>query len=281
MTMRRRGFVSALALCASLLAAQSAGADEKQACVAASEKAQQLRNAGKLGEAREQLAICGRSACPRLVQQDCTTWMSEVLAILPSIVPGARDRKGRDIVEVKVFVDGKMVTETLDGKPIAVDPGVHTFRFETRSAPPIEEQVVVRQNEKNRILTVTFATPGDAGGARVTTDATRDPAPPIAAYVVGGVGLVGLGVGAAIGVTASSDASDIRDSGCAPRCDVAEVDAIQSRYTIAGVTAGIGGALLVAGVVMLILHVSGESRSGGLDRPQAYATTPGGIAIRF
>jgi hypothetical protein len=46
-----------LSLSVSLLVAapRSASADEKQVCAAASEKAQQLRSAGTLGEAREQL----------------------------------------------------------------------------------------------------------------------------------------------------------------------------------------------------------------------------------
>ena len=53
-----------------------------------------------------------------------------------SVVPAAKDKKGRDIVDVKVSIDGKVVTETLDGKALPVDPGVHTFRFETKNAPP-------------------------------------------------------------------------------------------------------------------------------------------------
>jgi hypothetical protein len=194
--------------------------------------------------------------------------MSEVLAILPSVVPGAKDRDGRDIVDVKVFVDGEMVTETLDGKAIAVDPGVHTFRFETKSAPPVEERVVVRQNEKNRILTITFATPASAAGTGSGGGGhegeTRS-SPPVAAWVIGGIGVVGLGIGATLGLLANSDAAAIRDSGCAPRCNADEVSSIQDRYTIAGVTAGVGGAFLLTGVVMLILHAgSGDSKSGGL-----------------
>src|SRR4051812_16562109 len=90
-----------------------AAADEKAICVAASEKAQQLRSTGKLVEAREQLKVCGRRECPKLIQQDCTQWTSEVLATLPSAVPAAKDRKGRDIVDVRLTVDGKVVAESL------------------------------------------------------------------------------------------------------------------------------------------------------------------------
>src|SRR5687768_9589040 len=89
-----RGLGTALAVCVLTSASlASAAPDEKAQCVAASEKAQQLRNANKLSEAREQLAICGRSECPKLVVQDCTEWMKELIQSLPSIVPGAKDRK--------------------------------------------------------------------------------------------------------------------------------------------------------------------------------------------
>jgi len=250
--------VSAVLAVAILLGAGSASADEKQACVAASEKAQQLRNAGKLSDARDQLVICGRAECPKLIQQDCTQWMSEVLGILPSVVPGAKDRKGRDIVDVKVSVDGKVVTETLDGKAHPVDPGVHTFKFETKNAPTVEEQVVVRQGEKNRILTITFATPD------VDKDKDKDKdkkgeekaTPPYAAYITGGIGILTLGVALYIDLDANAEARKLRDT-CAPKCEQSQVDNVENRYVIAGVTAALGGAALIAGVVLFFTHSSG------------------------
>ena len=65
MPVARRGPSSSLAVLAAglvLALAVEAHADDKQQCVAASEKAQQLRNAGKLSQAREQLATCGRAS---------------------------------------------------------------------------------------------------------------------------------------------------------------------------------------------------------------------------
>lgn len=284
---RRAGLAFALAITA---AAGTSSADDKQACLHASEKAQQLRNAGKLGDAREQLAVCSRTECPKLVQQDCTQWMSELLAALPSIVPAAKDRKGRDLVDVKVSVDGKPVTDTLDGKAFVVDPGVHALHFETSGAPAVDEKVVVKPGEKNRIVTVTFAKGEDAAppaGSSVatgTTDDTRS-SPPVAAYVIGGVGLVALGAALVVQLGANSDARDLRET-CAPRCDQSDVDDIQSRYTIAGVTAGVGGALLITGVVMFFLHGSSGSAHAGASRAPSFMSfqpSPGGgsAVLRF
>jgi hypothetical protein len=275
---------------------RTAFADDKQVCVAASEKGQQLRSSGKLVEAREQFNLCGRTECPKLIQQDCTQWMSEVLASLPSVVPGAKDKKGRDIVDARLSIDGKVVTETLDGKPIVLDPGVHSFVFEAKgagAASAVKEQFVIKPGEKNRIVSVTIATgdDGGAGGAAGAAAGTTEPpadtsrsSPPIAAYVVGGLGIAALGAAGVMALLASSDARDLRSS-CSPNCKQSDVDAIQTRYTINGVTAGVGGALLITGIVLLIVHGSGSARTGSSAPPPLLQLQPvaGGSAalLRF
>jgi hypothetical protein len=279
---------SALALTTLLVAARDAAADERQQCLAASEKAQQLKNAGKLESARDQLIICGRAECPKLIQQACTQWMSELLSNMPSIVPAAKDRSGRDVIDVKVTVDGKVVTETLDGKPIALDPGVHSFHFETNGAPPIDERVVVRQGEKNRIVTVTFAMgdepggggkkpgPVDVGSDRDRGEEPRTSSPPIAAFVVGGLGLAALGTALYINLDANADARKLRDE-CAPRCNPSDVDDIEQRRIIAGVTAAAGGALVIAGVVLFFVQRGSGGSSASARLPLiGFAPTPGG-----
>ena len=262
---------------------RTAYADDKQVCVGASEKGQQLRSAGKLVEARDQFTLCGRAECPKLIQQDCTQWTGEVLAALPSVVPAAKDRNGRDIVDARLTIDGKFATDTLDGKPIVLDPGVHAFVFEAKGtgragAATLKEQVVVKPGEKNRIVTVTFATAdeegggGPAAGAGTGSDANRESAtqskssPPIAAYVFGALGVVALGTAGVMGLLANSDARDLRST-CAPNCKQGDVDAIQTRYTIGGVTAGVGGALLITGVVLFILHNHDSSTASSSATP--------------
>lgn len=286
----------ALALVATATPAQ---ADARAECVTASEKAQQARNAGRLSEARGQLVICGRSECPKLIQSDCTNWMSEVIAILPTVIPSAKDRKGRDLIDVKVLLDGKVVSETLDGKPFPVDPGVHVFKFETKGAPPVDEKIVVKQGEKNRIVTVTFAIgeDPDQGGAKKpgAIDAGRDgdrrdddgrrSSPPIAAFIVGGLGLAALGTALYINLDANADARKLRDE-CAPKCDPADVDDVEQRRIVAGVTAAAGGALLIAGIVLFFVHNSGDSRGGRAHGP-TFAVAPitggalGAAAVSF
>jgi hypothetical protein len=75
--------------------------------------------------------------------------------------------------------------------------------------------------------------------------------------------LAALGAALYLDVTASSDARGLRRT-CAPNCNQADVDDVQSKYTLAGITAGIGGALVVTGVVLFILHGKGSARAGAL-----------------
>lgn len=283
----------AFAVAASSVAlAREARADDKQACVAASEKAQQLRNAGRLTEARDQLVACSRNECPKLVQSDCTQWMRDVLDVIPSVVPAAKDRRGRDILDVKVMIDGRVATESLDGKPISLDPGAHTLRFETKGAPPVEEPMLVRQGERNRLVTAMFAigdetkatgeaVGGSAGGAGKSAGGERRL--PIPAMIVGGIGLVGGGVALYLGLSADADGRDLRDT-CAPRCADSQVQDVKDKQALARILAVASGAVVAAGVVLLVIHYAAGGKASGAVRPGwTIAPAPGGDAtiLRF
>lgn len=265
--------LGAILLCSSLGAGvATAEEDSKRACIAAHDAAQALRGEGKLTAAREQLARCSRDDCPKLVRQDCSGWMDEVVAALPSVVVGARDASGRDLVSVRVLIDGKLVAERLDGRPLLVDPGVHTFRYEPERGEAIEEQVVVRAGEKNRALTVSFEAIGRGTPVRTKpktissepAPAAADEGPPLVAYVLGGVGIVALGAAAYLDWTANDEVVHLRDT-CAPTCAESKVDAVRTRYTIAAVSAGVGAVSLgVAAYLFLSAGGSEKPRAGSL-----------------
>jgi len=231
---------------ATLAFSRHAFADDKQDCIAASEAGQDKKLRGNLREAREQLLICARDVCPAIVRQDCTQWLTEIIAALPSVVVGARDWQGHDLVDVTVSVDGVVVASKLDGKPIGVDPGAHRFHYESASgAPPVDEQMLIRQGERNRALTVTFPPP--PGAIPTPPESTAAPVPghrrsPLA-YVFGGVGLAAIGVGAGLGLSANSDVSTAREAppaGCAPNCPSSRVDQIKTKYIVADTAFGVG-----------------------------------------
>ncbi|MGZ3420988.1 MAG: hypothetical protein ACXVEE_24150, partial [Polyangiales bacterium] len=121
-----------------------------EACFNAAVDGQKQRDAGKLLAARAQLIACAKSSCPDEVQKDCARWLGEVEATLPTVVFGARDGSGRDLLDVSVSVDGAPVGDTSQGKPVPLDPGAHKVKFERAGGISVEQVLVVRAGEKNR-----------------------------------------------------------------------------------------------------------------------------------
>jgi hypothetical protein len=241
----------AASLLASVALFPNAGrADDTDACLAAYERSQELRKAGKFRAAREELVACVRATCPSLVKKDCSRWISELEPATPTVIVNARDHQGKDILAVRVLVDGTVLVERLDGKPHEVDPGEHVFRYEVEGSDPIEEKLVVQVGEKNRVITARFAAPATHYEAPVKSEPSR---PPTAGYALLGVGVAGGAGFVILAALGQHDLDEMRKSpgGCAPRCDPAQVDSARVKIVAADVSAGVG--LIAAGVGAYLL----------------------------
>jgi len=270
------------------LAPEEARADDKAVCIAAHEDAQRLRLGNHLMAAREKLRTCSIDACPGAIRADCEKWLGEVLENLPSMVLSVRDRKGKDMFDVRVLMDGKPQPSALSGAALDLDPGPHTFTFEHPSGTR-EERVLVRQAEHNRIFTVTL---GPLPGEPSPSPPPPSEPPPttlgarrITALVLAGVGGVGLGVAGVLGLTSNGDASALRDTcGVTRSCAQDDVDAIAGRRTAAGALAGVGSAMLIAGAVLFFTGQTTEPRSTSAKprvRIAAWPLATGGASAVF
>lgn len=185
----KRSLAVALALAVLTGTSAARAKPDVQACLAASEQGQRARSRGKLREAQASFLECGHERCPALVRRDCAQWQTEVSALLPTVVFGARDAEGRDVLDVTVSMDGEVLVEALDGKSVAVDPGVHNFTFARAGFHSQTERVLVKEGEKARAITVTFGAPERVDAAR---PAEREPArgggPGALPWIVVGVG---------------------------------------------------------------------------------------------
>jgi len=268
--------------------AGEARADEKQACIDATEAAQQLRIDGKLTAARERLLACARPECPLIVRQDCSQWLSEVVAALPTVVLGARDAQGHDLFDVRVSVDGAPLVDRLDGRPLVVDPGRHVFRFERAAAPALELAVLVRAGEQNREVTVAFSAPV----ASVPFAPTAAPPPPGAevrassggasplVWVLGGTAVAALGT--SLGFLIGQDVEyNHLASICGGHCTPDQISPVSTERTVAAWTAVAGGVSLAAAVSVFLLARPGTNAPVSVDLAPGPHGVLGSIAGRF
>jgi hypothetical protein len=136
------------------LAAEAA--DSKEACLAAADQGQSLRDEGKYSAARDEFVSCAGNACPKLVHGQCSEWLRQVDEAIPTVVFIAKDDHGKNLSAVRVLLDGKLVAPSLDGKPLPFDPGPHDTRFERDVNESVTVHVILRTGEKNREVTATF-----------------------------------------------------------------------------------------------------------------------------
>ena len=238
-------------------------------CVQSFENAQRQRKEGKLKASVESLIACSQPNCPAFISKECTSIYSEVQSSLPSITVRATDGQGQLLTEVDVFVDGELLTKKLDGRAVPIDPGVHEVRFETAGKAPISQKVLVAEGEKNKLVSVEYPAPkpttpeptAASPTAPIAPVATPQPVeksgPPIAAYVVGGLGIAAVGAGVILRVVADGEYDDLKGS-CSPNCTSDDTDPVDMKYNLSIASFAVGGAAIATSAVLFILHAGSE-----------------------
>lgn len=293
-----RAALLALSLLLVLAGAKPARAQESsaevEACATAYEQAQVTRNDGKLKKAQEHLAICVRDICPEFVKVDCGQWLSEVKREVPSVIFSAIDSGGSDLTDVKVTIDGEIITESLDGIAIELEPGPHNVEFEFAGKTQ-KKQLIVRQGEKNRVFRAEFVTSTDSDGDGVNDDVDLCPDTPgvlgqdgcpgksrggagavpppnsqghllrNVAYGAWALGGVALGTAVVAGLMSKSVESDAlkacpKDADGTPQCEDSVkneyISKLQTRELVANIGFGVGGTAAVVGTVLFFLAPS-------------------------
>jgi hypothetical protein len=208
-----------------------------KACIDAAERGQALRASHALLAARESFIACSRDACPSMIRRDCAQWLAQVEGSLPSVVLAASDASDRDVTSVRVLVDGKTLVDRLDGTSVFVDPGKHVFRFEWTGHAPVEQELLVREAEKGRLLRATF------------TDSSAPRPVPVGVWILGGVAVAAGAAFGVLGATGKGDVDHLRST-CAPNCAQSDVDAAGAKIVAANVALGVGVVALGAAAVL-------------------------------
>jgi hypothetical protein len=215
--------------------ATDAAADvTKDRCVDSNTAAQSLRRRGRFAEVRAVLQVCGDPSCPSIVVNDCVERLDELNRAQPTVILEVKDAAGNDVGDVKLTVDGVAPAHRLGGGAVEIDPGQHTFLFESPGRQPLTRTFVLREGEKNRleriVLTPVPASPpaadaSPAPAADVPAEATAEEARAglsdrkIWALVAAGLGVASVATGAVLGLDAASDyRAQNRDCGSATNC---------------------------------------------------------------
>ncbi len=229
--------------------------DQRASCVQAADRGQTARDQGKLTAARVEFTDCARAACPAIVAKQCTEWLADVNLAMPTVTFRAIDEKGQETLDVTVYVDSVERKGSLDGVPIEVDPGVHTFRFVHAGVPDVLEQVIVRAKEKGRAIDVKFSA-AQAEKPQEHHRPFRFPWTATASFVIGAGSFIAMGV---LAGTAAHDANALRQT-CAPMCVQADVDWINTRVLLANVAMGVGiGFMSLFALSLIVANVGGSS----------------------
>jgi hypothetical protein len=230
-----------------------AEASDKSACLDAHAEAQRLRRAGHVKAARASLIACSAASCPPLVSRDCTTWVSELEAEQPTVIISSHDEAGRDVGAVRVTVDDALLTSQLDGRPLEVDPGEHVFRGQFPDGQVAESRIILRAAEKDRAVTLDHPRPKPAVTPALTVSAAPPrKGPPVAAFVLGGLGVAALGSFAYFGLRGRGDESHY-DSTCRPNSSEADLDGLRRSYLVADISLGIA-VLALGAATWLVLR---------------------------
>jgi hypothetical protein len=202
--------------------------------------------------------------------------------------------------EVNVTRDGLAVEKPQIGVAIPVDPGAHVIEASAAGKKPWRTQVQVGADAAT--VTVTVPALEDAPVEKPVASAAPPPPPPtaasasppppppppasngqrIAGYVVGGVGVVGLGLGVVFTMSAKSKYNDsvgncaATDKNLCNSTGVAQRNDARSAGNIATIATGLGAAAVIGGVVLVLTAPKPSESQATLE----LAPTLGGAVLR-
>lgn len=242
-------------------------------CASAYADGLMLRQASRPREAQESLLQCARTSCGSL-QRKCASAAEQARSEMAWVAPVVTDAKGSPLVDAQVKLDDQPLTSRADGRAIPVDPGLHELSVTARVGPwpghevTAKRQVMIVQGQRGP-LPISLpredeeppkdpapAAAASAEPAPAPAPAPVEPAPgthhgpTVWPFVIGGVGVLGLGAGALLTYWGKTDNDAL--ASCSPTCSPSSVDHIRRLYLAADVSFGVGGVALGVATLLLV-----------------------------
>ncbi|MGC4066762.1 MAG: hypothetical protein QM784_19425 [Polyangiaceae bacterium] len=255
---------------ASTTSAQTSG-DPLSVCVVTHQVARGAYQKRNLLDVRGELGQCASDGCPIAIRFECREWLAEAERQVPTVVLSAT-AEGGDVDEARVTLDGTLIAEHLDGRPIEAPLGIHVVRFELPDGRHQEMRVLIGIGEKERALRAEFpplpaTRPTEAvSPAPRAVEIKHAPEPisrphpavrqPDLAYVLG---LLSIGSAVAAGslLYVGIKERDSTAQQCSPVCSDGELRRVRRWFILADVA---GAAAAISGGVSVYLYVTGEPK---------------------
>jgi hypothetical protein len=210
--------------------------------------------------------------------------MQKAKAIEPKLSRLAIKVSG-DASGMSITRDGEALEAAELGVAIPVDPGNHVIEASAPGKQKFSQTVEVGKDADSKVVEIPAladggeAGPGPGGGDQPASSSSDGSTQRTIGLVMGGAGIVGVGVGAFFGLSASSKWSDAKDKcsdypyGCGSD-GVSLADDAKSAGTISTIGFIAGGVLLAGGAALYFTAGSGD------DKSVAVGVGPGSLRIK-
>ncbi len=250
-------------------------------CSSAHESAQLAQQEGRLQDASILLTTCASdAACPDLIRNDCSAIYKSIVDALPTVIFVVLDGK-RELSGARVFADGLLIADSLDGRALALDPGRHRLKVELPDGRTQGSEVVLHEGVKNRLIRVQIAPKVSSG----TAQPAQNLGPSRTAFWLASAAAAGaLTTGAVFSVLGYSKeravANEIRD--CSPSLPCSrqlyadgkqQLEDARGAYTAGNIAFALGG---VAAATAAVLYWTTSERD---DEPSPNAVRRERIAV--
>ncbi len=236
-------------------------------CLSAYEGGQRSRKAGAFSEAKAAFSLCGGPSCPEALHADCSRWLEEVEAAMPTSVFFVVDAEtGAQLPNVRLSIDGGEPV-TLDGRALSFDPGEHSLTFSSPKFQSAKESFTFTEGEKlvsRRIeLRPVVSIMAEQAVVEPPQELPRPPAQQsqttmLPVWIGASIGALGAAGFAYYGLAARSHDRALGE--CSPGCSSADVNQVKNEYRNANIALGVGGAGLVVAAGWLLFGPEGDSR---------------------
>jgi hypothetical protein len=237
------------------------------ACIAASERGQSLSIEHHPVAARAEFLQCSPETCPPPIAKDCAERLARNDASIASVVPVAQGLGLGELRRVRVLMDGKLLAESIDGRAVPVDPGPHRFRFELAGGASVESEVIVEEGVRAKPVLATFPSAPPALAATLPPGSSemhaRAGVSPWA-YVLGGLGIVGIGVGSAFGIDTIAEHDQLHSQ--------SDLTAFHTHQALSDVGFGVGLIALGAATWIALAHRSTPTSDAKPEHAQLFRT---------